>query len=279
MRRWRESGWGRHFLCGTLIGAGAILPGVSGGTLAVVFGVYRPLLELCAHPRTAFPRYWRLLLPLGVGWIGGFLLFAWLIVAFMGSSTTAAAWLFIGLIAGTFPALWRAAGARSGHTKGGYVSMTLCFCALLAGLAWTRYGLRFTAAPSPGWYAVCGALWGMGVVLPGFTASPISMALGLYQPMLERMAALDWTVYAASLPAMGLTVLALARWMRWLLRRYHAAAAHGIAGVVAASALSIVPVSYAGMAEAVLSAVCGAGGLLLALRLSKLDRLFEDAQP
>ena len=36
----------RDFLCGVLIGAGAILPGVSGGVLAVVFGIYRPLMEM-----------------------------------------------------------------------------------------------------------------------------------------------------------------------------------------------------------------------------------------
>ena len=37
--------WLRDLLCGALIGAGAILPGVSGGVLAVVFDVYRPMME------------------------------------------------------------------------------------------------------------------------------------------------------------------------------------------------------------------------------------------
>ena len=37
--------WLRDLLCGVLIGAGAILPGVSGGVLAVVFDIYRPLME------------------------------------------------------------------------------------------------------------------------------------------------------------------------------------------------------------------------------------------
>ena len=36
--------WLRDLLCGALIGAGAILPGVSGGVLAVVFDVYRPMM-------------------------------------------------------------------------------------------------------------------------------------------------------------------------------------------------------------------------------------------
>ena len=50
--------WLRDLLCGVLIGAGAILPGVSGGVLAVVFDIYRPLMETLTHPRAAIPRYW-----------------------------------------------------------------------------------------------------------------------------------------------------------------------------------------------------------------------------
>ena len=42
--------WLRDLLCGFLIGAGAILPGVSGGVLAVVFDIYRPFMEVLTHP-------------------------------------------------------------------------------------------------------------------------------------------------------------------------------------------------------------------------------------
>ena len=41
---------------GIIIGAGAILPGISGGVLAVVFGIYRPAMELLTHPRRALQR-------------------------------------------------------------------------------------------------------------------------------------------------------------------------------------------------------------------------------
>ena len=73
----RPPHWGtrtlRDLLCGALIGAGAILPGVSGGVLAVVFGVYQPFMETLTHPRTAIPNYWCWAIPLGLGWAVGFL--------------------------------------------------------------------------------------------------------------------------------------------------------------------------------------------------------------
>ena len=39
-----------HILQGAFIGLGAVLPGISGGVLSVVFGVYKPLMELLANP-------------------------------------------------------------------------------------------------------------------------------------------------------------------------------------------------------------------------------------
>ena len=52
-----------HFLQGALIGLGAVLPGISGGVLSVVFGVYQPIMELLSHPRSAMKRYYRMLIP------------------------------------------------------------------------------------------------------------------------------------------------------------------------------------------------------------------------
>ena len=76
MRRKRDRNFGirwlRDLLCGVLIGAGAILPGVSGGVLAVVFDIYRPFMEVLTHPRAAIPKYWRWFLPIGLGCAIGF---------------------------------------------------------------------------------------------------------------------------------------------------------------------------------------------------------------
>ena len=47
--------WLRDLLCGALIGAGAILPGVSGGVLAVVFDVYRPMMDVFYETNPAYP--------------------------------------------------------------------------------------------------------------------------------------------------------------------------------------------------------------------------------
>ena len=263
--------WLRNLLCGALIGAGAILPGVSGGVLAVVFGIYRPFMGLLTRPRTALPKYWRWLPPLAIGWCVGFLGFAKGIAAALELSDAVTTWLFIGLIAGTLPSLIREAG-KAGRGRLAWASLVLCAAAAFAGLGWVRCCIHAQVTPNFWWYNFCGVLWGMGVVIPGFTSSSVMMALGLYQPMLEGLARLELPVLAACLPGMALTILLLARLVSRVFRRCHAVAYHGILGFVIASTAAIVPTQYNSAGEAFLSTLCCAAGFAAAFLLQRLDR-------
>ena len=279
MRRKRDRNFGirwlRDLLCGVLIGAGAILPGVSGGVLAVVFDIYRPVMEVLTHPREAIPKYWRWFLPIGLGCAIGFLGFAKGIAAAIDVSSTVTTWLFIGLIVGTVPSLFREAG-KEGRSIGSWVSMAVCAGAIFFSLFYVGKVICVTVEPNFWWYNFCGALWGMSLVIPGLTSSSVMMALGLYQPMLEGLARLDFLVLSACLPGMVLTILLLARLVSWFFRKHYSIAFHGIFGIVLASTLVIIPTSYVGAWEIVLSAVCCIGGFLLAYFMARLDRRIQE---
>lgn len=279
MRRKRDRNFGirwlRDLLCGVLIGTGAILPGVSGGVLAVVFDIYRPFMEVLTHPREAIPKYWRWFLPIGLGCAIGFLGFAKGIAAAIDVSSTVTTWLFIGLIVGTVPSLFREAG-KEGRSIGSWVSMAVCAGAIFFSLFYVGKVICVTVEPNFWWYNFCGALWGMSLVIPGLTSSSVMMALGLYQPMLEGLARLDFLVLSACLPGMVLTILLLARLVSWFFRKHYSIAFHGIFGIVLASTLVIIPTSYVGAWEIVLSAVCCIGGFLLAYFMARLDRRIQE---
>lgn len=279
MRRKRDRNFGirwlRDLLCGVLIGAGAILPGVSGGVLAVVFDIYRPFMEVLTHPREAIPKYWRWFLPIGLGCAIGFLGFAKGIAAAIDVSSTVTTWLFIGLIVGTVPSLFRETG-KEGRSIGSWVSMAVCAGAIFFSLFYVGRVICVTVEPNFWWYNFCGALWGMSLVIPGLTSSSVMMALGLYQPMLEGLARLDFLVLSACLPGMVLTILLLARLVSWFFRKHYSIAFHGIFGIVLASTLVIIPTSYVGAWEIVLSAVCCIGGFLLAYFMARLDRRIQE---
>ncbi|MCI9003027.1 MAG: DUF368 domain-containing protein [Oscillibacter sp.] len=269
-KRRQRSRWLRYFFCGILIGAGAILPGVSGGVLAVVFDIYRPFMEVLTRPRKALPRYWPMMIPLGVGWCAGFMLFAKGIATAITLSNAVTTWLFIGLIVGTVPSLFREAG-KEGRSVAAWGSFVLCALAVFGGLFYVSRVAHVEVEPNFWWYNFCGALWGMGIVIPGMTSSSVMMALGLYKPMLEGLARLDFLVLSAALPGMFLTIALLARLVTWFFRRHYAVAFHGILGFVVASTLVIVPTVYSSTGEAVLSALCCAAGFGLAFFLARME--------
>ena len=279
MRRKRDRNFGirwlRDLLCGVLIGAGAILPGVSGGVLAVVFDIYRPFMEVLTHPREAIPKYWRWFLPIGLGCAIGFLGFAKGIAAAIDVSRPVTTGRCIGRSVGTGPALFRETG-KEGRSIGSWVSMAVCAGAIFFSLFYVGKVICVTVEPNFWWYNFCGALWGMSLVIPGLTSSSVMMALGLYQPMLEGLARLDFLVLSACLPGMVLTILLLARLVSWFFRKHYSIAFHGIFGIVLASTLVIIPTRYVGAWEIVLSAVCCIGGFLLAYFMARLDRRIQE---
>ena len=267
--------WLRDLLCGILIGAGAILPGVSGGVLAVVFDIYRPFMELLTHPWSAIPKYWRWFLPIGLGCVVGFFGFAKGISAAIDASSTVTTWLFIGLIVGTVPALFREAG-KQGRSTGSWVSLVVCALAIFFSLFYVGKVVCITVEPNFGWYNFCGALWGMSLVIPGMTSSSVMMALGLYHPMMESLSQLDVTVLASCIPGLVLSVVLLARAVSWFFEKHYSIASHGIFGIVVASTLVIIPTRYTGIGEVLCSVLCCVGGFLLAYFMDRMDRRLQE---
>ena len=139
---------------GALIGLGAVLPGISGGVLCVIFGIYKPIMELLANPfrnfRTHVPRLLPVILGIGVGFLG----IANLLSFFLEKYPDPSVCLFIGLIAGMLPSLFREAGEQ-GRTRGSYIAMGVAFASILALLLGLN-ALSIVLEPSFGWYLFCG---------------------------------------------------------------------------------------------------------------------------
>ena len=131
---------------GFIIGAGGILPGISGGVLSVIFGIYRPVMEVLAHPLNGLRRHLSLLLPVGAGAILGFLCGGGLILVLFDRSEKLATCLFIGLLLGTLPSLWAEAGAQ-GRGRGSYLCCAVSFLTLSSLLLYTQYGAFYTMRP------------------------------------------------------------------------------------------------------------------------------------
>lgn len=264
---------------GAIIGAGAILPGISGGVLCVVFGIYQPMMAVLAHPFKNIKLYWKMFIPIAIGWAAGFVGLAGVIAKLLSMNAAVIVSLFVGLIIGTFPGLLRE-GAKNGRSKGMWVALAVSTVALLAFFYTLKFSTSTTVAPSFGWYIFCGVLWGISLIVPGMSSSSLLMFLGLYQPMSAGIATLDPNVLIPFAIGIISTVVLLARLVNNLFEKHYGVAFYCVVGFVIASTIPIIPLSFAGWGEAVLcvaAAVVGFAGAFLMDRWSDKHPAVEDA--
>jgi len=261
----------RMLLFGILIGAGGILPGISGSVFAVALGIYRPFMEILSRPWRGIPKYWRLLLPVGIGSILGFTLVGYGLSYAFRASSAAVIWLFVGLICGTFPFLWRDAG-REGRPVRGWIALVLAGAVFFTALFSVQYLLDAKLAPTGRNFFVCGLLGGLGTALPGMSASPVMMALGIYEPLLEGAAALDLRVIFPVTAGFLAALLGAARFVSWGYRRFYPVAAHGVLGLMIASILCIIPKDCRSVPEGLLCLALFITGAVLSFLFSKKER-------
>lgn len=112
-------------LQGVVIGLGAVLPGISGGVLSVIFGIYKPIMELLSHPIKRFKTHVPMLLPVIVGAIIGFLGVANVLAFFLKKYPAPSVCVFIGLITACCP---RSSG-RPTRRAAPAATFPPCFCA------------------------------------------------------------------------------------------------------------------------------------------------------
>ena len=257
-------------LSGILIGGGAILPGISGGVLCVIFGIYRPMMSLLSRPKQAIPKYWRMFIYVGIGWLAGFLLFAKVVDLMFTFNEMLSVWLFIGLIIGTVPSLWKEAGEQ-GRTKGSYISFALALVLVFALLFWIRISPDTEVEANWLWYIFCGILWGISLIVPGMSSSSILISLGLYQPLAKGIAELDLMIISFWLVGLIATVAVLAKLVNYLFEKHFSIAFHAVVGVVLASTFVIVPTEY-------LTVSCFTAGVIVAWLFSRLEGRKDEAQ-
>ena len=262
-------------LQGVLIGVSAVLPGISGGVLCVVFGIYKPVMELLSNPLRNFKTHVPKLLPVIVGMGVGFLGVAKILAFFLETYPDPSVCLFIGLIVGMLPSLFREAGEQ-GRPNGSWVSMGVAFVFILALLISLNL-FSVSIAPNFGWYLFCGFCLALSVIAPGMSFSTLLMPLGLYTPFVDGLGNLNFSVIVPAGIGAVITVICLAKAVDALFDRFYPYAFHAIIGIVIAATIMIVPFgSFAvSVGAAAVNIVCLAVGVIAALALDKFNSSVE----
>ncbi|CAM3149055.1 DUF368 domain-containing protein [Lactiplantibacillus plajomi] len=283
-RRTTDTFW-RRFLKGVIIALGFILPGVSGGVLAAILGIYERLLGFMAHFRQNFKRDFWYFVPVGLGGIVGIALLSAPLEYLLAHTQVIVLWGFAGAIVGTLPALMKTAVSRGPRDLWDVLWFTATFV-ISGGLLYFMSELFGTLPANFGGFLVAGALIALGVLVPGLSPSNLLLILGLFTPMLTGFKKLDLVgVYLPIAIGGALAMVLFSKLMDHLLQKFHSRVYHFILGIVAASTLLILipnpyaaeSISYAGatVTTYLLSAVAAIVGVLLGFWMSRLEAKYK----
>lgn len=260
---------------GAFIGLGAVLPGISGGVLSVIFGIYKPIMELLSNPFKNFKTHVPPLIPVFIGGAVGFLGIANLLAFFLNKYPDSSVCLFIGLISGMLPSLFREA-REEGVAKGSYVSLVVCMIvifALLGGLNMASVEIEANFIS----YLFCGFCLALSVIAPGMSFSTLLMPLGLYTPFVDGIGHRDFQVLIPGGIGALVTVICLAKAVNALFDHFYSLAFHGIIGIVIAATVMIIPFSSftASVTGCIVNIICLVVGVIAALLLDKFNSRVE----
>ena len=224
---------------GMLIGIGAILPGLSGGALSVIFGIYTPLLKFLANLRHQFIRNVLFFMPIILGGGLGILFFSGIVKAAFGQYAAQFTCLFIGFVAGTFPSLYRTAG-KEGRSFKDWLAFALAAVAVFALMLIGDQQLVDIQPNLPVWIAA-GAIFGLGLIVPGMSPSNFLIYFGLYKKMADGIYALDFAVIIPLIIGLAVCILLFSKLVSTLFRVAYSVMYHVILGLVVGSSLAILP--------------------------------------
>lgn len=260
-----------HMLVGAVIGIGGILPGVSGGVMAVSLGLYKPMIDAIAGFFKAPRKNFFFLLPVGLGAALGFFLGAVALSGLMERWETQVMWLFLGLVAGGVPSFIREANERGFKKR--YLLATLLGAALASLMLLLKDGdvkVENVASLSPLMAVIAGAIVSVGTVIPGISTSFILMYMGWYKAMMDAFADAEVvTVIFLGIGAAG-CFLATVKAARWLFDRFHGWAYYAVLGFLIVSAALIFP-GFSGGWQTAVGLLLAAAGFAGAFVMGKLS--------
>ena len=185
----------KNILKGILIGIANIIPGVSGGTMAVSMGIYDKLIYSITHLFSEFKKSFKFLIPIFIGAGIGIVGLSFAIEKLLEVVPLETNLLFIGLIVGGFPAIW--ARVRDEKKKGtkvniGHIVVAIIFFAIVAGMAMLggNEGADKVLEPSVMTaieMLLIGVIASATMIIPGVSGSMVLLLLGYYNTIVTEI--------------------------------------------------------------------------------------------
>jgi putative membrane protein len=233
---------------GFFIGTANVIPGVSGGTMALILGIYEELINAIRSLNFNFLRliarlkikealssiHWAFLLPVGLGVVLATLSLAE-ILAWLLDSYSIIVWsFFFGLILSSVYTVSK--------VLKDWKTTTIAAIAVGAIAAYLLFGLMPASTPDAPWFIfLSGFVAICAMILPGISGAYILLVLGKYQYALEALNSKDFETIFILMAGAFVGLLSFVRLISWLLRRYYDLTMASLIGLMLGSLRKIWP--------------------------------------
>lgn len=183
----------KHVIKGIIIGIATLVPGVSGGTMAIILGVYDDMIHAVGSFFKNIKKNIVFLGTLGVGGVIGIALFSRVIEYGLEHFKYPIVYLFLGIIIGGIPVLYKR--ATTGKKKMSDYIYFIVGLLLIVGMSLYNVTIVNLASSTGIWnfifLIVAGIIIAVALILPGISTSFMLLALGLYDITLKAINTVD----------------------------------------------------------------------------------------
>lgn len=197
LKKHTPKSFGIAFVLGVIIGLAVIVPGVSGSTVAIMFGMYAALLYAMGNIFNDFKRCFIYLLPVALGIVIGFAGGFFVIQRLFGKYMFVIVCLFAGLMCGAVPAIINEIKGEKVTSPrvllmilGFLIPLGVGFLSIMLNKGALNVGSESFAGFSPILfilYIPLGIVVAATQIIPGLSATAILMALGQFRPILNSL--------------------------------------------------------------------------------------------
>lgn len=244
---------------GFIMGIANIIPGVSGGTLALTLGIYEQFIGAISHLLSNLKENVRFLLPVFIGMGISILTMSGVITTSFEHYPIPTTMFFMGLVIGGIPMLMKKiAKTKEAKQVSSYVLVFITFAFVMI-LAFSKelFGSGLGDANLDNlnilnylWLSIVGVIAAATMVIPGISGSLVLMLLGYYFPIVNTIKELAHfdnivsNIFVAGFFGIGVIIgiVLVAKLIEWLLSKYEIKTYFGVIGFIVASVLAI-PVS------------------------------------
>ena len=238
----------RYFLTGFAMGSADIVPGVSGGTIAFIAGIYEKLIESIKTvsgkalkkllkgdiPGSIQAVPWGFLLPLGIGILTAIFSFA-RFLEFALTDYPVLVWsFFFGLIVASIFLVRGKIQAWSGQLYGVLAVATLVAYLIVGAVPVETPATLFA-------FFLSGAIAITAMILPGISGSFLLLIMGKYQQILSAVTEFDMITLGTVATGAVIGLALFSRVLSWLFRNYHDMMIAALTGLMIGSLRKVWP--------------------------------------